>query len=132
MIGSSARWQRLVKEIEAVAASESTVLVVGETGTGKELVARALHARSPRRDRPLVKVNCGAISAGLVESELFGHSKGAFTGALQNASGVSNSPTAARSSSMRSESFPSTPKSNCSGRCRSTNSSPLEAMRPSG
>jgi len=84
LIGNSAPWQRLVKEIEAVAASESTVLVVGETGTGKELVARALHAGSPRRDRPLVKVNCGAISAGLVESELFGHSKGAFTGALQN------------------------------------------------
>jgi transcriptional regulator with GAF, ATPase, and Fis domain len=84
LIGNSAPWHRLVKEIEAVAASESTVLVLGETGTGKELVARALHARSPRRDRPLVKVNCGAISAGLVESELFGHSKGAFTGALHN------------------------------------------------
>ncbi|MEI9939210.1 MAG: sigma 54-interacting transcriptional regulator [Pseudomonadota bacterium] len=84
LIGNSTPWQRLVKEIEAIAASESTVLVVGETGTGKELVARALHARSPRRDRPLVKVNCGAISAGLVESELFGHRKGAFTGALQN------------------------------------------------
>ncbi|MEI9947893.1 MAG: sigma 54-interacting transcriptional regulator [Pseudomonadota bacterium] len=84
LIGNSGPWQCLVKEIEAVAASESTVLVVGETGTGKELVARALHARSPRRDRPLVKVNCGAISAGLVESELFGHRKGAFTGALQN------------------------------------------------
>jgi len=83
LIGVSAPWQRLLDEIEAVAASESTVLVVGETGTGKELVARALHARSPRRARPLVKVNCGAISAGLVESELFGHSKGAFTGALQ-------------------------------------------------
>ncbi|HYQ44414.1 MAG TPA: sigma 54-interacting transcriptional regulator [Polyangiaceae bacterium] len=84
LIGSSGPWQRLVKEIEAVAASESTVLIVGETGTGKELVARALHARGQRRDRPLVKVNCGAISAGLVESELFGHTKGAFTGALHN------------------------------------------------
>jgi formate hydrogenlyase transcriptional activator len=84
LIGSSARWQRVLEEVEAVAASESTVLVLGETGTGKELIARALHARSPRRDRPLVKVNCGAISAGLVESELFGHRKGAFTGALQN------------------------------------------------
>ncbi len=84
LIGNSAPWLRLVKEIDTVAASESTVLVVGETGTGKELVARALHARSPRRDRALVKVNCGAISAGLVESELFGHTKGAFTGALQN------------------------------------------------
>ncbi len=83
LVGSSPPWQRLVREIEAVAASEATVLIVGETGTGKELVARALHARSPRRERPLVKVNCGAISAGLVESELFGHVKGAFTGALQ-------------------------------------------------
>ena len=83
LVGNSAPWQRLLKQIEAIAASESTVLVVGETGTDKELVARALHARSPRSDRPLVKVNCGAISAGLVESELFGHTKGAFTGALQ-------------------------------------------------
>ncbi|HYP99917.1 MAG TPA: sigma 54-interacting transcriptional regulator [Polyangiaceae bacterium] len=84
LIGRSVAWQRLVHEIESIAASESTVLIVGETGTGKELVARALHARSPRRERPLVKVNCGAISAGLVESELFGHTKGAFTGALHN------------------------------------------------
>ncbi|HEY3253263.1 MAG TPA: sigma 54-interacting transcriptional regulator, partial [Polyangiaceae bacterium] len=84
LIGNSAPWQRLVKKIDVVASSEATVLIVGETGTGKELVARALHDRGPRRERPLVKVNCGAISAGLVESELFGHSKGAFTGALQN------------------------------------------------
>ncbi|HEX2674223.1 MAG TPA: sigma 54-interacting transcriptional regulator [Polyangiaceae bacterium] len=84
LIGRSAPWQRLIDDVEAVAASESTVLIVGETGTGKELIARALHARSPRRTRPLVKVNCGAISAGLVESELFGHAKGAFTGALHS------------------------------------------------
>jgi formate hydrogenlyase transcriptional activator len=82
IIGGSAAWQKLVREIESIAASEATVLITGETGTGKELVARALHSRSPRRGRPLVKVNCGAISAGLVESELFGHLKGAFTGAL--------------------------------------------------
>jgi transcriptional regulator with GAF, ATPase, and Fis domain len=82
IIGGSATWQKLVTQIESIAASEASVLITGETGTGKELVARALHSRSPRRGRPLVKVNCGAISAGLVESELFGHVKGAFTGAL--------------------------------------------------
>lgn len=82
IIGGSNAWQKLVQQIEAIAASEASVLITGETGTGKELVARALHSRSPRRARPLVKVNCGAISAGLVESELFGHVKGAFTGAL--------------------------------------------------
>jgi formate hydrogenlyase transcriptional activator len=82
IVGGSATWRRLVQEIESIAATEATVLITGETGVGKELVARALHGRSSRRGRPLVKVNCGAISAGLVESELFGHVKGAFTGAL--------------------------------------------------
>ncbi len=84
ILGGSRIMQALVRTIEQVASSNATVLITGETGTGKELVARALHSRSTRRDRPLVKVNCGAISAGLVESELFGHVKGAFTGALSN------------------------------------------------
>jgi formate hydrogenlyase transcriptional activator len=69
--------------VERVAPTESTVLIVGETGSGKELFARAVHSRSRRNDRPLVKVNCGAIAPGLVESELFGHVKGAFTGAIE-------------------------------------------------
>jgi transcriptional regulator with GAF, ATPase, and Fis domain len=83
MVGGSAPLLELLGHVERVAPTDATVLVLGETGTGKELVARALHDRSPRRDRPLVKVNCSAISAGLVESELFGHVKGAFTGAIE-------------------------------------------------
>jgi formate hydrogenlyase transcriptional activator len=83
IVGDCPAWQQLMAEVTAVASTNATVLIQGETGTGKELVARAVHGRSPRRARPLVKVNCGAISAGLVESELFGHSKGAFTGAVE-------------------------------------------------
>src|SRR6185295_4765912 len=83
IVGDGPAWQQLMAEVAAVAATNATALIQGETGTGKELVARALHDRSPRRERALVKVNCGAISAGLVESELFGHSRGAFTGAIE-------------------------------------------------
>jgi len=87
MIGKSAALMEVLQKIEMVAPMDSTVLLLGETGTGKELVARAIHNRSGRKDRPLVKVNCAAISAGLVESELFGHVKGAFTGAHTNRDG---------------------------------------------
>src|SRR5262249_45810618 len=87
IIGTSAALRQVLTQVETVAATDSTVLILGETGTGKELVARAIHDRSPRRDRPLVKVNCAAISAGLVESELFGHVKGAFTGAVADRNG---------------------------------------------
>src|SRR5215813_13189087 len=83
IIGRSAALKKVLRGVEQVASSDATVLIRGETGTGKELVARAIHNLSPRRERPLVKVNCGAIPANLVESELFGHEKGAFTGALQ-------------------------------------------------
>jgi DNA-binding NtrC family response regulator len=81
LIGSGPAMQRVFAAIQKVAETDLTVLVRGESGTGKELVAQALHQRSPRRDRPFVAVNCAAISAELVESELFGHEKGAFTGA---------------------------------------------------
>jgi PAS domain S-box-containing protein len=82
IIGNAPPLLEALSRVERVAATDSTVLIQGETGAGKELFARAVHSRSPRRQRPLVKVNCGAIPAGLVESELFGHVRGAFTGAL--------------------------------------------------
>ena len=87
IIGESAPLKEVFRNIDLVAPMDSTVLLFGETGTGKELVARAIHNRSARKDRPLVKVNCGAIAANLVESELFGHVKGAFTGAHSNREG---------------------------------------------
>ncbi len=87
IVGGSPALLEVLQQVERVAPTDATVLILGETGTGKELIARAIHNRSPRHARPLVKVNCGAISAGLVESELFGHVKGAFTGALEKRTG---------------------------------------------
>jgi transcriptional regulator with GAF, ATPase, and Fis domain len=83
LVGVSPGFKRVMHDVEQVAGSDATVLLTGETGTGKELIARAIHARSSRRQRPLVTVNSAALPAGLVESELFGHEKGAFTGAVQ-------------------------------------------------
>ena len=83
IVGNSKGIVDVLRKVETVAPTESTVLILGETGCGKELIARAIHDRSKRKNRPLVKVNCGAIPTGLVESELFGHMKGAFTGALE-------------------------------------------------
>ncbi|HEV2494998.1 MAG TPA: sigma 54-interacting transcriptional regulator [Terriglobia bacterium] len=83
IVGNSPALLAVLRAVEQVAPTDSTVLIYGETGTGKELIARAIHNRSARKDRALVSVNCSAISAGLVESELFGHVKGAFTGAIE-------------------------------------------------
>jgi formate hydrogenlyase transcriptional activator len=83
IVGNSRLLVEVLRNVETVAPTDSTVLIMGETGCGKELIARAIHSRSGRKNRPLVKVNCGAIPTGLVESELFGHMKGAFTGALE-------------------------------------------------
>jgi formate hydrogenlyase transcriptional activator len=82
IIGRSSGLRRVLQMVETVAWGDSTVLLLGETGTGKELIARAIHSHSPRRDRPFIKLNCAAIPTGLLESELFGHERGSFTGAI--------------------------------------------------
>jgi DNA-binding NtrC family response regulator len=87
MIGQSEAIKKVLKEIESVAQSNSSVVITGESGTGKELVARAIHSNSPRKFFPLVSVHCGALTESLLESELFGHEKGAFTGAMYNRKG---------------------------------------------
>ncbi|MBI4850868.1 MAG: sigma 54-interacting transcriptional regulator [Acidobacteria bacterium] len=87
IIGTSPTFKRVLKQVETVAPIDSTVLLYGETGTGKEIIARAIHNLSTRRERTLVKLNCAAIPSGLLESELFGHEKGAFTGAIAQRAG---------------------------------------------
>jgi formate hydrogenlyase transcriptional activator len=82
IIGAAAGMREVMEHVQQVACTDATVLITGETGTGKELIARAIHGLSPRKDKPLVKLNCAALPANLIESELFGHEKGAFTGAL--------------------------------------------------
>jgi len=83
IMGKSEALRATLEQVESVAQTDATVLLLGETGTGKELVARAIHSRSRRKEQPLIKVDCGTLPAGLIESELFGHEKGSFTGAHQ-------------------------------------------------
>src|SRR5688500_18508893 len=87
IVGRSKRMEEVIRTAEVVAQSKSTVLITGETGTGKEMVARAIHFHSAQRDMPLIKVNCAAIPETLLESELFGHVRGAFTGAANSKKG---------------------------------------------
>jgi DNA-binding NtrC family response regulator len=117
IVGSSRVMQNLYKEIGRVAATPVTVLIRGETGTGKELVARAIYRNSDRANRPFIAINCGAIPETLLESELFGHEKGAFTGA--HARRVGRFEQASRGSLLLDEigDLPSTRKPNCGGCC---------------
>src|ERR671935_3006730 len=87
IVGTSPAMREVYRLTRLVAPTKTSVLLVGETGTGKELIARAIHSLSPRADGPYVRVNCGALSESLLESELFGHIKGAFTGAVDNKTG---------------------------------------------
>jgi len=102
LIGESEPMRKVSNEITKVASTTATVLITGESGVGKELVARAIHYCSPRATGPFVPINCGGIPEGLLESELFGYVKGAFTGATESRAASSKPPTAAPFSSTKS------------------------------
>jgi pSer/pThr/pTyr-binding forkhead associated (FHA) protein len=120
LIGESAAMQEVFRRIARVAPTDATALIRGESGTGKELVARAIHVNSARAAKPFVAINCAALPEGLLESELFGHEKGAFTGAVAQKR-ASSWPAAARCSSTRSASWRRRCKRNCCASCRSGN-----------
>jgi len=111
IVGSSEVLRRVLSQVSKVSPTDSTVLILGETGTGKELIARAIHKRSRRSTRAFIRVNCAAIPPSLIASELFGHEKGAFTGALQRRLGRFEAADAARSSWMKSGTCPPRRKS---------------------
>ena len=87
VVGESPAIKKVMEMVNTVAKTDSTVMILGESGTGKELIARAIHSRSARRYFPIITINCGAYPEGLLESELFGHEKGSFTGAMYHAKG---------------------------------------------
>jgi transcriptional regulator with GAF, ATPase, and Fis domain len=123
IVGQSAVLRHVLQLVETVAPTDSTALLVGETGTGKELIARAIHHRSFRRDKALVRVNCAAIPAGLLESELFGYERGAFTGAITAKIGRLEVADRGTLFSMKSVISPWSSNRNSSASCRNGNSS---------
>ena len=130
IVGQSKPIRRVLKQIETVAPTDSTVLILGETGTGKELLARAVHNLSLRRDHSFVRVNCASIPAGLLESELFGHEKGSSPAPLRRASDGWNLLTRGRFFSMRWGTSRSSCSQNSCGRCRRRNSKGWAARAP--
>ena len=123
LVGSSPPMQELYKSIGRIAPQDVTVLILGESGTGKELVARAIYQHSRRSQAPFLAINCAAIPESLLESELFGHERGASPAPIGGASASSSRPTAARSSWTRSATWRRPPRPSCCGCCRSSSSS---------
>ena len=129
IVGKSSAMKRVFEQVSIVAPTDSTVLLHGETGTGKELIARAIHNRSYRRDRTFVRLNCAAMPSGLLESELFGHEKGAFTGALMQKRGRFELADHATMFLDEMATSASSYSQSCCVRCRNTNSSGLAAQK---
>jgi len=132
IIGERRGLRRILDSVRTVVPTDTAVLITGETGTGKELIARAIHQHSPRSRGPFLKVNCAAIPAGLLENELFGHERGAFTGAFAQTDGPFSLPTKGRYFSTRLATCPSNYNlSYCAFR-RNRNSRGSAAAVPSG
>ena len=130
IIGDSAALRIVLEQVERVAAADSTVLIQGETGTGKELIAHAIHNASPRSGHPLIKLNCAAIPFDLLESELFGHERGAFTGAIAKKIGRFELAEKGLSFLTKLATYHSPCNPSCCVFCRNKNSNVSEVDRP--
>jgi Nif-specific regulatory protein len=131
IIGDSPAMHEVFATVGQVANSRATVLLLGETGTGKEMIAKAIHYNSPRRDKPFIRVNCGALTGTLLESELFGHVKGSFTGAIRDKEGPLRGRRRRNDFPRRNRHHGTAPAGETSPRpCRSANSSASATRRP--